>query len=210
MAVQRIGLQGYLPAASGATGQATIWANSQFQPFTTAHTITTGWASYSLTDGSSTTAEPTYSAFYASGYEAYRVHKATLRVTGVAGAGADTTNFWVYPAASANFASFSGMTYTVSSGIPGFKAMMITGGMEPRTLVSSIRPNEVLGMTPIEYNTAPGSFAQPNASNPGSGFGVVFAVTYATVDGGVTSGQVYFDFQLEMEIEYFSPLVLTS
>lgn len=203
IATLRQGIQGYLPAASAATGSATVLANAFFEPFTTSTPLTTGWASLNLTDASSMAGAFNGSTFYNTGFGSYRVHSSKLTVTSVTGTGGDTLNIWFFPGSYP--LQTSATKYQEAIGLPGCQRMMVTAGMRPESRVSSIKPYQLLGRTKVEYDTDPNT-AAPVASQPATSSGVAWQINYATLDGAVTGGQCYFDFQLEIEVEFFEPI----
>jgi len=209
LATLRQGIQGYLPAASAATGSAAILANSYFEPFTSNTPLTTGWATFSLTDASSTTGNFTGSVFYSSAFSQYRVHSSRLRVTAVTGTGGDSMNFWMFPSSYAGIVSAPSMRYQIAAGVPGFKDMMLTAGCRPITRVSSVRPHQLLGQSLSEYKINPNS-AAALGSAPTTNASVAWFVYYATMDGAVTAGQCYFDFEIEIDVEFFDPITPDS
>jgi len=198
----RQGIQGYLPAASAATGQATIYANSFFEPFATVNPLTTGWASLSLTDASSTAGVFPGTAFVAAGYLQYRVLRAKLTCTAVAGSGGDTTNVWITPLP---LSAVAVTKYQAALGNAGTKSELVTGGMRPARIVSDILPAEVIGLRLNQYDVATFGVTSMGTSPTGTN-AVVWQVSYATMDGGATTGQVYFDFQIEYEVDFLVPL----
>ena len=183
----RQGIQGYLGAGVAATGQATVYGNSFFQPFATLNSITTGWA-LNLTDASSTAGNFAGYTMMAAGYASCRVLRSQLKVTAVNGLSGDTMNIWIEPIPNANTATTK---YQVALGNAGTKAMMITTGCRPLTIVSAVNPCEVLGYTMAEYR-ASGFAAASMVGNPAGSQLTAWQVSYATLDGLVTSGSTFF------------------
>jgi len=199
-----MGVQGFLPAASPATGNATIYSNSFFEPFNTSKPLTTGWSTFSLTDASSTTQPFPFSAELSSLYGIYRVDQGSLRVTAVCGAGADTMNFWLLPV-PLNSAGTTAL-YAQALGNAGVKTMMLTSGCRPLVLESNIRAAEILGRSQTMYMPADALIGgAPSGVNA-----TEWQVYYATLDGGVTTGQVYFNFDLKIVVELSSPVVVDN
>jgi hypothetical protein len=197
----RMGVQGYLPAASPATGQALINGNVYFGPFNTVNSITTGW-NLSLTDGSSTVGLFPGYAMMLAGYATYRVLRSRLVVTAVNGNSGDGMNVWIMPVPLANAAVTK---YQAALGNAGTKACMTTSGCRPLTLVSDVNAWDVLGFTKAQYQAA--GFAEGAiAGVPSGSQTTAWQVSYATMDGGVTTGQSYFDFQVEYDVEFINPL----
>jgi hypothetical protein len=196
----RTAVQGYLPSASAAAGYAYIYANSFYEPFNTSNAVNTSNFGLSLTDGTSVSNNPTTYAFWASGYQLYRVYSSKLSITAVTGAAGDSMNVWMYPISLNDSVPTANLQR--SSGQPGFKRMMITSGMRPSTITCSIRPSQVLGYTDEEYRTSKDS-ESPFGAAPATDATAIFIVDYATMDGGVTSQQVYFEFCMTQDIEVF-------
>lgn len=193
--------QGYLAVGAPATGTATIYSNAENGPFFTSNSITSGWSSLNLTDGSSTSNPMIPNSFFALAYQNYRVHTAQLKISAVTGAGGDTMNVFLYPAPNLSIPGTT--TINKASGCPGYKQMTITSGMRPEKIISKVRCSDVLGMTAEQYRTDQGTQAAL-ASDPG----IIssWSVSYATMDGAVTTGQCYFTFEVEYEVEFFDPL----
>jgi len=145
-------------------------------------------------------------AFYAAGFTNYRVHSARLKVTSVCGATGDTCNFWMYPTP----ANIVNARFQEAQDVPGFKTMMVTGSCRPLTCVSTVKCHQVLGLTPQEYMDSPNTSGTMNIGSPPSSGQVQWTVYYSTLDGAVTTGQVYFNFEIEYEVEFFTPLVQTN
>jgi hypothetical protein len=197
----RLGLQGYLAAGSAATGNAYTLANQLTGPFNTGSaSFATGWG-LTLTDSSSSGSNPTSVVFWSAGYQSYRILSTSFKVTAVCGAAGDSMNVWIYPIPVNDSIYSQRLQYAV--GQPGFKRMMITSGMRPSSITSNFRPAQILGLPAREYNNSPfTSAAVGSAPNGGSVVSVVCC--YATMDGAVTSQQVYFEYELQMEVEFFN------
>jgi hypothetical protein len=208
LATLRQGVQGYLAVGAAATGSAIVYGNSFFEPFTTTTPLTTGWSSFNVTDGSSMTGSFNNASWFTAIFETYRIHSCELSVTSVCGAAGDSINLWFFPAGIAAI-SAAPTTYQKALGLPGVKKALITAGMRPIKLTSSVKPFQLLGMTKVEYNTNTGTAAGVTSAPTGAEQ-VGWQVDYATLDGAVTTGQVYFDFDIEIEIEFFNPILLDS
>jgi hypothetical protein len=197
----RLGLQGYLAAGSAATGNAYVTANQVTAPYNTgAGSFATGWG-LTLTDSSSSGSNPTSVAFWSAGYQTYRVSSFSFKCTGVCGAAGDSMNVWCYPVPNNDSVYTQRLQY--AAGQPGFKRMMITSGMKPSSITSNFRPHQILGLTAQEYEHSPATSAAIGSS-PSSGSVVNVVCCYATMDGAVTSQQVYFEYEIQMEVEFFN------
>jgi hypothetical protein len=197
----RLGLQGYLAAGSASTGNAYVTANQLTAPFNTgAGSFATGWG-LTLTDASSSGSNPTSVAFWSTGYQTYRVLSSAFKVTAVCGAAGDSMNVWIYPIPNNDSVYTQRLQYAV--GQPGFKRMMITSGMRPSSITSSFRPAQILGLPAREYDNSPNTSAAVGSA-PSSGSIVNVVCCYATMDGAVTSQQVYFEYEIQMEVEFFN------
>lgn len=196
----RMALQGYIPAAAAATGNAIVFGNTAYEPFATSTPVTTGWP-LNLTDASSTTGTFPGWSFYAAGYNRFRVRSSRLRVTAVSGVTGDSFNVWMFPVTLD--AAGTSVTYMQSVGQPGCQSAMVTAGMRPVSLTSSVAPWDVLGKSLQQYmddpNTA-GLTASGVVNTEGS---TAWILSYATMDGGVTVGQLYFTFEIEYNVDFF-------
>jgi len=196
--------QGYLAVGAAASGTAIIYLNSYFEPFNTSVPLNTGWG-FNFTASSATAKVFTPNSFFGAGYESVRVHNARLKVRGVCGTSGDTMEFWMYPAYDTGVAG--GITLPESSGSPGFKSMLINSGNPVVNCVSAVRCANVVGMSKVQYETNP----QTGALLTATPFQLAgWYVQYATCDGAVTTGQNYFTFEIEYDVEFFQPLTPAS
>jgi hypothetical protein len=191
--------QGYLAAGAAASGVANIYSNAYYRPFNSGIPVSSGWG-LSFTDSSSTTAQFVPNVFFAAAYGTYRVLNAMLKITAVTGVNSDTMNVWMYPT---NSNTTTATTLQEASGSPGYKVMSITNGMRPMSIVSKIHCNDVLGQTGAQYRDS--AYTQAALANIPVQL-TEWQVFYATMDGNVTVGQVYFTFTVEYDVEFFDPL----
>jgi len=199
----RMTQQGYLAAAAAATGTANIYANAYYQPFNSTTPISSGWG-LNLTGGSSTTANFVPNSFFSAGYNGVRVDSAMLKITAVCGAAGDSMDVFMVPAPAGGFGAAN---IREASGAPGFKSMMITSGMAPKVISSKVRIADVLGLTAEQYRTE--SLVYSSFTGLPS-FLALWQVFYATMDGAALSQQVYFKFEIELDVEIFDPLTVSS
>jgi len=200
----RMAVQGYLPAASGASGQALINASAWFEPFASPNPLTTGWASLSLTNGSSTTAPFPLSAFYGAGFKQCRVRASSLKVTAITGANGDCVNVWILPVVTnATVAT----NFQQATGSPGFVGALVPAGCRPIVLRSAPPIWQVLGYENERvYLDSSATISGTTTSGVNPAFSTVWQVSYATMDSTATVGQVYFDFEVEMNVDFFDPI----
>jgi len=194
----KLGLSGYMTAGA-ASGQAIIIANGAYEPFGSTNPLTSGWASLNLTNGSSTTGVPAGWSFYSGAFRQCRVRSSRLTITAVSSGGLDTFNLWIVPL-PANSAVAA--NYMQSQGMAGFQNKMVSAGMRPQTLTSVGQPWQILGFkTPQDYLDATATLGSVTA-NPGSSALSVWQVSYATLDGTAMAGNAFFDFVIEMNVDF--------
>jgi len=191
---------GYLAVGASASPQALIGVNQYFQPFNTALPLTGAAFGLNFVAGSSTTQLFVPNSFFSAGYDKCRVLNARLRATAIAGASGDTFDFSIFP--------ISELTYTSQnmperSGMPGYKHAIVTSQTGPVELISKVHVCDVLGLTQQQY------LDSSDTDSLLTGSPVLQAnwlVRGNTLDGNVTTGQVYFTFEIEYDVEFFIPL----
>lgn len=191
---------GYLAAGAVATANALIGINQYYQPFNTAIPITSATFGLNFVSGSSTTQLFVPNSFFSAGYDKCRVLNARLRATAICGASGDTMDFSIYPVSELTFNSQS---MPERSGMPGYKHAIVTAQTGPVELYSKVHVCDVLGLTSQQYLDS----ADTDSLLTGSPvLQANWVVRANTLDGNVTTGQIYFTFEIDYDVEFFIPL----
>lgn len=112
-------------------------------------------------------------------------------------------NVWMVPLPQSNVVATNFMQ---AKGNAGFRGEMITAGCRPIKITSVGAPWQVLGYRNLnEYEVAGGTIGAIGSNPANSAAITCWQVSYATMDGSAVVGQVYFDFELEANVDLFAP-----
>lgn len=205
----KIAACGFMPAtASKSFGYFSVYAGQLFAPFTSDYPLTSPNGQFTLTSGSSVGAQyPGYSALAAL-YQGYKVHGVSTKVTFMNSNLTDTLNIVAAYMPACDITSLPVLNYEDLLAQPGAKTKVIqpTTSGQDNTIYTKVKMRDLVGLTKAQYMAqAPTKFtATPPQLYNGS-----YIFYWDTINGSITSSQIFISISQTVFIELNNPYVLT-
>lgn len=188
-----------------------IYANSIYQPFTTASPITTT-GNFTASNGSVITQNVIGYGAYSALYNGYRVRASRIRVYVMpnipAGTTAENVTVVVYPSAYSAGTGSSTFNINANQRYAKWKTMNTYGNHEQNMIDNYLPSHKALGLTQQQFVDQPATVMGNAPSNGTDWFWVVAIINNIT--GAYTANTVSVVIQLEQYVELNEPLVQTT